>query len=41
VVQLAADKGIAVIDAECVRAAGELKVESATPDFTEGIEGAL
>jgi hypothetical protein len=41
VVQHAVDKGISVIDAECVNAAGELKVESATPDFTEGIEGAL
>ena len=35
------DKGIAVIDVECVKEAGELKAESATPDFTEGIEGAL
>jgi hypothetical protein len=41
VIQYAADNGIAAIDAECVKAAGELKAESGTPDFTEGIEGAL
>jgi hypothetical protein len=40
-VQYAADKKSSVIDAECVKAAAELKTETATPDFTEGIEGAL
>jgi hypothetical protein len=41
VVQHAVDKKIAVIDAECVKAAGELKSEAATPDFADGIEGAM
>jgi hypothetical protein len=41
VVQYAADKGTTVIDAECVKAAGELKTETATPDFSEGIDGAV
>ena len=41
VVQYAADKNIAVIDGECVKAAGELKTQSAAPDFTEGIDGAI
>jgi len=41
VVQYAADKQIAVIDAECVKAAGESKQQSAAPDFTEGIDGAV
>jgi hypothetical protein len=41
IVQYAADKKSAVIDAECVKAAAELKTETATPDFTEGIDGAV
>lgn len=41
VVQHAVDKNNTVIDAECVKAAGELKSETATPDFTEGIDGAV
>jgi hypothetical protein len=40
VVQYAVDKNIAVIDGECVKAAGELKTQAAAPDFTEGIDGA-
>jgi hypothetical protein len=41
VVQHAADKKNTVIDAECVKAAGELKTETATRDFSEGIDGAI
>src|SRR5258708_2646943 len=41
VVQYAADKNSTVIDAECVKAAGESKTQTATPDFTEGIDGAV
>lgn len=41
VVQYAADKKNTVIDAACVKAAGELKAETATRDFTEGIDGAV
>lgn len=41
VVQYAADKKITLIDAESVKAAGELRTETATPDFTEGIDGAV
>ncbi|TIL75142.1 MAG: hypothetical protein E5Y65_19845 [Mesorhizobium sp.] len=41
VVQYASDNNKTSIDAACVKAAGELKSETATPDFTEGIEGAL
>ncbi|MBM4094530.1 MAG: hypothetical protein FJ276_34765 [Planctomycetes bacterium] len=41
VVQYAADKGVSAIDAECVKAAGESESQIATPDFTEGIDGAL
>jgi hypothetical protein len=33
------DKKNIVIDAECVKAAGELKTETATRDFTEGSTG--
>jgi hypothetical protein len=38
---LKSDKKKTVVDAECVKAAGELKTEAATHDFTEGIDGAL
>jgi len=41
VVQHAIDKGQSQIDAECVKSAGEMKTEAATPDFSEGIEGAI
>lgn len=41
VVQYAADKSSTVIDAACVKAAGESKTQTATPDFTEGIDGAV
>jgi hypothetical protein len=41
VVQYAADKNSTVIDGECVKAAGESKTQTATPDFSEGIEGAI
>jgi hypothetical protein len=41
IVQYAADKKSAVIDADCVKAAAESKSETATPDFTEGIDGAV
>jgi hypothetical protein len=41
VVQHAVDKKNTVIDAECVKAAGELKTETTMGDFTEGIEGAV
>ena len=41
VVQYAADKNYTMIDAECVKAAGELKTGTATHDFTEGIDGAV
>lgn len=41
VVQFAVDNKKTVIDAECVKAAGELKTETAPRDFTEGIDGAL
>jgi hypothetical protein len=41
VVQYAADKNHTMIDAGCVRAAGELKTGTATHDFTEGIDGAV
>ena len=41
VVQYAADQKATSINAECVRAAGESNVQAATPDFTEGIEGAM
>jgi hypothetical protein len=41
IVRYAADKKHPVIDAECAKAAGELKTQTATPDFTEGIEGAV
>ncbi len=35
------DNGTTVIDAECAKAAGELKTETATGDFAEGIDDAL
>jgi hypothetical protein len=35
------DKKVSAIDAECVKAAGELKSATPTPDFSEGIEGAI
>jgi hypothetical protein len=41
VVQYAADKKITVINSGCVRAAGESKTQAVTPDFTEGIDGAV
>ncbi len=41
VVQHAADNGITAINAECVKAVGESKMQAATPDFTEGIDGAV
>lgn len=41
VLQSAADDKKTVIDAHCVKAAGELKTETATPDFSEGIDGAV
>jgi hypothetical protein len=41
VVQYAVDKENTVVDAECVKAAGELKTETATRDFAEGLEGVL
>ena len=41
VVQYAADQKATSINAECVKAAGESNVQAATPDFTEGIEGAM
>jgi hypothetical protein len=41
VVQHAADKKCTSIDGECVKAAGESKTQTATSEFTEGIEGAV
>ena len=41
VMQHAADTGVRAIDAECVKAASESDSQIATPDFTEGINGAL
>jgi hypothetical protein len=41
VIQHAADKKCAAIDAECVKAAGESETQAAAPDFTEGIDGAI
>ena len=37
----AVDKGLTVIDTECVKAAAEANTQAATSDFTEGIEGAI
>lgn len=41
VFQYAADNKINAINAECVKAASESKTTTATPDFTEGIDGAM
>jgi hypothetical protein len=41
VIQHAADNKITAVNAECVKAASESKAPAATPDFTEGIEGAM
>jgi len=41
VVQHAVDKKKTVIDAECVKAAGELKTETTVRDFSEAIDGAM
>jgi hypothetical protein len=41
VLQYAYDKKVSAIDAECVKAAGELKSATPTPDFSDGIEGAI
>ena len=41
VVQYAADNNISAINAECVKAACESRTQTATPDFTEGVEGAV
>jgi hypothetical protein len=35
------DKSSTVIDAACMKAAGESQTQTATPDFSEGIEGAI
>jgi hypothetical protein len=41
IVQYVADKKSAAIDADCVKAGAELRTETATPDFTERIDGAV
>jgi len=41
VMRYAVGKGVAFVDAECVKSAGESPGSLAMPDFTEGIEGAL
>ncbi|MBX9792296.1 MAG: hypothetical protein K2Y37_25635 [Pirellulales bacterium] len=41
VVLHAVEKGLTVIDAECVKTAAEANVQAALPDFTDGIDGAI
>ena len=41
VVQHALEKNSTVIDAACVKVAGESQTQTAIPDFSEGIEGAI
>ena len=41
VVLYAVEKGVTLIDADCVKAAAEANTQATMPDLTEGIDGAM